>query len=236
MNRVTRFVAIAALLIAVIGIAAFLYLTRPLASASQDVQSSAQVLEVSTEAAEDAAVYRIVQADSSVQFEIDEVLNGADTHVVGTTSEVAGDILINFSTPSASEVGDIRINARTFATDNDRRNAAIGRFILQSEDDANEFITFSTTGISGLPNAITTGETFPFQITGNLTIAGSTQSVTFDASASLSQDDLLTGSATTTVQYSDFGLSIPSVPQVASVSDDVVLSIQFSAARVTDAA
>lgn len=236
MNRVTRFVAIAALLIAVIGIAAFLYLTRPLASTSQDVQSSAQVLEVSTEAAEDAAVYRIVQADSSVQFEIDEVLNGADTHVVGTTSEVAGDILINFSTPSASEVGDIRINARTFATDNDRRNAAIGRFILQSEDDANEFITFSTTGISGLPDAITTGETFPFQITGDLTIAGSTQSVTFDASASLSQDDLLTGSATTTVQYSNFGLSIPSVPQVASVSDDVVLSIQFSAARVTDAA
>ena len=235
MNRITKLIVAAALVLAVIGIAAFLYLTRPLAAASKDVQASAEVLDVDA-GAEEAAVYRMAQDQSSVQFEIDEVLSGVDTHVVGVTSEVAGDILIDFSVPSASEIGDISINARTFLTDNDRRNAAIGRFILQSEDDANEFITFSPASLTGLPEVITVGDPLTFQVTGELTIAGATESVTFDVTASLSEDDGLSGSATATVLYSDFGITIPSVPQVAGVSDEVVLTINFVAERVTEAA
>ena len=234
MNRITKVIVAAALVLAVIGIAAFLYLTRPLAAASQDVQASAEVLEVNAEAAEEAGVYRISQAQSSVQFEIDEVLSGVDTHVVGTTSEVAGDILINFSDPPASEIGDISINARTFVTDNDRRNAAIGRFILQSEDDANQFITFSPADITSLPEVILVGDTLEFQVTGDLTIAGTTSSVTFDVTASLNEDDQLRGTATATVLYSDFGIAIPNVPSVTSVSDEVVLTIHFLAERVME--
>ncbi len=236
MNRITKTIIAAALAVAIVGIAAFLYLTRPLASASQDVQASAEVLEVAADTASESAVYRIVQDQSSVLFEIDEVLSGVDTHVVGTTSEVAGDILVNFSDPSASEIGDISINARTFATDNDRRNSAIGRFILQSEDDANEFITFSPASITGLPDVIIVDNTLTFQITGELTIAGATQTVTFDATATLSDADVLSGTATATVLYSDFGIAIPSVPQVAGVSDEVVLTINFVAEQVAEAA
>jgi polyisoprenoid-binding protein YceI len=231
MNRITRTIIIAALVVAIAGIGGFLYLTRPLAAVSQDVQASAETLEVTADDATTAVVYRIAQDESSVQFEIDEVLNGVDTHVVGSTGEVAGDIRVNFSDPSASEVGTLSINARTLATDNDRRNAAIGRFILQSEDAANEIITFAPTGLSGLPDSVAVGDAVEFQITGDLTVAGTTSSVTFSATVQVGEDQL-TGSATATVLYSDFGLSIPNVPSVTDVSDEVVLTITFVANTV----
>lgn len=233
MNRTIRIIAAAALVVAIIGIAAFLYLTRPLAAASQDIQSSAAVLEVSTDTADTAVVYRISQAESTVQFALDEILNGVDTHVVGTTDQVAGDILVNFSDPAASEVGEISINARTLETDNDRRNSIIGRTILQSETDAYEFITFAPATLAGLPDTVSTGDTLTFQISGDLTIAGATQAVTFDASAAISSDDQISGSATATVLYADFGISIPSVPSVAGVSEEVVLTINFVANAVS---
>lgn len=232
MNRLLKLVIGAALVVAVVATAAFLYLTRPLASASQDVQSSAEVLEVSADA-EQVTLYRIAQDASRVTFELDEVLNGVDTHVVGATSDVAGDILVDFSDPSQTELGEIRINARTLATDSDRRNSMIGRFILQSETDANEFITFTPTSLGSLPDVVVIGSEIDFQITGDLTIAGQTNPVTFDASAVVSEDDQLIGSATATVLYADFGISIPEVPSVADVSDEVILTIEFVANAVT---
>src|SRR6185436_20366561 len=98
-----------------------------------------------------------------------EQLNGNDKTVVGTTSEVAGDILLNLSDLSQSEIGEISINARTFATDDDRRDNSVARFILQSESDANEFITFKATSISSLSGSATVGDTLTFQVTGDLT-------------------------------------------------------------------
>lgn len=218
--------------VAVVGIGAFLYLTRDIAAPSQDVQSSAEQIEVSDEAANEV-VYRISQDDSQVTYTINEVLNGVDTTVVGATSEVAGDILINMDDPSQSQVGAISINARTFETDEDRRDNSVARFILQSEDDANEFITFVPTAISGLPESAAIGDTLSFEVTGDLTIAGTTNAVTFSVTATLESEAQLVGHAETTVAYADFNLSIPNVPFVASVEDTVVLSMDFVANAVT---
>jgi hypothetical protein len=42
-------------------------------------------------------------------------------------------------------------------------------------------------------------------------------------------DGSLDGTATTTIVYTDWGVSIPSVPFVASIGDEVVLQLDFSA-------
>jgi hypothetical protein len=42
-------------------------------------------------------------------------------------------------------------------------------------------------------------------------------------------DATLQGSGTATIRYADFGISIPQVPMVAGVSDDVKLEIDFTA-------
>lgn len=213
----------------------YLYITRDLEGPTADVQDTTEQLESSGES-ESEVVYRISQDDSQAQFVIDEVLNGADKTVVGTTSEVAGDILLDANNPASAEIGEIRINARTFATDDSRRNNAIARLILRAEDAANEFIVFQPTAVTGLPESIPAGEPVAFQVTGNLTIAGETREVTFDVTAALESEARLTGTAETTVAYADFGVSIPSVPFVASVEDTVVLRLDFAADAVTDPA
>jgi polyisoprenoid-binding protein YceI len=80
------------------------------------------------------------------------------------------------------------------------------------------------------------GDTLTFTVTGDLTIAGTTQPVTFDVTAALETADTLAGSAETTVLRSDFNLSIPNVPFVANVGDEVTLKLNFTANAVTEAA
>lgn len=233
MSRRIRVITGIGVVIAVVAIALIAYLLRPLEEPSEDVQENTEQL--SAESAE-AVVYRISQEGSQVEFNINEVLGGRDNTVVGISNEVAGDILVDMADPAASEVGQIRINARTFATDSGRRDSSIGRFILQSENDEFEFIEFQPTELMGLPENVVVGDTVEFQITGDLTIKGTTNAVTFDATVSLVSEDQITGHAETTVLYPDFGLSIPSVPSVSSVEDEVILKIDFVANRVADEA
>jgi polyisoprenoid-binding protein YceI len=218
--------------VAVVSLAAFFYLTREIAAPSTDVQDSAVQLETA-DVSSSEVLFRISQVESQVEYNIFEVLNGADKTVVGTTNQVAGDILLNLSDLSQSQIGEISINARTFATDEDRRDNAVARFILQSETDANEFITFQPTSISGLPDSAGVGDTVEFQVTADLTIAGVTQEVSFNVNATLESEEQLVGHAETIVQRSDFNLNIPDVPFVANVGDDVTLKIDFVANAVS---
>ena len=225
------------IVIALIAGGVFLYATRPLEEASEDIQENTQRLDEATaEASASSSIYRINQDESRVEFNIDEVLAGRDNTVVGATNQVAGDILLNTDNPSESEVGQIRINARTFQTDTSRRDNAIGRFILQSETDEYEFIEFVPTSVDGLPETVAVGDTVDLSVTGDLTIKGTTNEVTFNGQATLESEERLVGSFETTVLYPDFSLSIPSVPSVSGVSDEVILKIDFVALRVGDSA
>ena len=227
MPRQLQIAAGGAALVAVVSIGMFLYLTRGIPLPSADIQTSVQQLDVASES--EATLFRISQDESLVEYNIDEVLNGSPKTVVGTTNEVAGYIVIDLDQLSESQVGEIAINARTFATDDERRDNSVARFVLQSETDANEFIIFEPTTISGLPDSADVGDTLEFQVTGDLTIAATTQAVTFDVTATLEAVDRLAGYAEATILRSDFDLSIPSVPFVADVSDQVTLKLDFAA-------
>ncbi len=221
--------------ILVIGIGAgglLLYFDRPTAPPSGEVrqpQGVADNLQDDT----GTAVFRIVPEESEARFVIDEVLRGNEKTVVGTTTRITGDIAVNPEEPDKSEIGTIRVNARTFNTDSDGRNRAITRFILKAENPENEFITFDPTGISGLPNNVPVGERAPFDVTGDLTVAGATREVTFSGAAQLAGDNRLTAAASTTIQYADFGISIPDVPFVASVADEVTLAVDIVAEQAS---
>ncbi len=51
----------------------------------------------------------------------------------------------------------------------------------------------------------------------------------FDVEVTLSDGSTIEGSVTTIVLRSDFGIGIPSVPGIADVGDEVVLSLSFVA-------
>ena len=233
MARTLRIGIALAAIVAAISIGSFLYLTRGVAAPTEDIQDSIQELATTEANHTSQTVYRISQNDSAVTYTIQEVLNGADKTVVGSTSQVAGDILVNLSDPTQSKIGELKINARTFATDDTRRDNSVARFILQSEADANQYIVFTPTSISSLPTSVKVGDELTLKVTGNLTIAGVTKEVTFDVNTVLKSEDKLTGQATVTVQRSDFSLTIPNVPFVANVGDAVTLNLNFVANAVT---
>lgn len=182
------------------------------------------------------ALFRIDNEMSEVRFEIDEDLSGLPNHVVGVTNEVAGDIIVDYANPADSVVGTLRINARTFVTDSEFRDRALRSEILESSRDEYEFITFEPTGIRDTPESVEEGDTFTFFVDGNLTIRNITQPVTFEVTVEVFSDTRLNGSATAEVSREDYGLTIPSVPNVANVHDEVLLGFDFVARLVEETA
>jgi polyisoprenoid-binding protein YceI len=203
---------------------------EPISDTGADATSEADAETASQPTAGELVVFNIVSDQSTVSFTLTEDLMGRPTTVVGTTDQVAGQLAVDFANPSASQVGEIRINARTLQTDQENRNRAIRGQILQSAQDEFEFISFVPTSVEGLPAAVTMGEPFEFTITGDLTIRDITQSVTFETTVTPVSETQLEGTATTTVMRGDYNLTIPNVPSVANVSEEVQLEIEFVAA------
>lgn len=172
-------------------------------------------------------VYEISQGESEVRFELDEDLRGVRTTVVGMTDQVAGQIALDFSDLATAQVGEIQINARTLATDNNFRNRAIQNEILDTGD--YEFISFVPTAVNGLPASAAVGEEISFTIDGDLTIRDITEPVTFSVVATAVSDSQISGTATATVLRDTYGLNIPEVPNVANVENEVDLIINFVA-------
>jgi polyisoprenoid-binding protein YceI len=177
------------------------------------------------------ALYRINPEASQARFILQEDLRGVRIDVIGITNQVAGDFIVDFATPENSQVGAIAVNARTLETDNGFRNQAIRGQILRSAEAAFEFITFTPTALVGLPEepVTQTGESLTFEIEGDLTIIGNTRPVTFTAVVTATDLETLSGTASVTVLWRDWGIRIPSVPGVANITEEVTLELDFVA-------
>jgi len=198
--------------------------------AASDPQPTATV--ASAAATGNRKLFRIVADESEVRFNIFEELFNQPNPVVGTTNQVAGDIIVDFGAPANTQVGTIVVNARTFVTNNEFRNRAIRSQILESAQDAYELIEFTPTALSGLPETVNVGDTITFKITGDLKIRNVSKSVTFDATVTVAAEDRLEGTASTVVTRADYDLQIPAAPGVANVGEEVTLEIDFVATEV----
>lgn len=177
-----------------------------------------------------AESFVIDPARSVASFEIDEELRGSPKRVVGTTSEVAGQLQVDSSDSSTVQFSQIVVNARTFATDSGNRDRAIrGPVILNSASDEFEFITFDASSVEGLSGPLSVGERLEFTVTGGLFIRDTTNTVTFDVTATLVDQGTIEGSASTSVLRSDYGIGIPNAPGVANVGDEVLITLDFVA-------
>jgi len=194
---------------------------QPIAAASAPIET---VLSTSR-LGEGAGVYTIDSSRASASFTVDEVLRGSPYRVVGTTDQVAGQFTFDPANPPAARLGTITVDARTLATDDASRNRALGNRILDSN--TYEYITFTPSALSGLPSSVSVGQPFSFAASGDLTIKGVSRPATFAVILKPEADGSLSGSATSTVAYADWGVSIPSVPFVASVGQEVTLGLSF---------
>lgn len=204
--------------IIILGVGGYMYAVRAPAAPSMDVKDAADTTTPTGTMTPQTTgtTYKISSTGSKVEFKINEVLRDKPFMAVGVTSEIAGDVVVSSSSVS---FGTIAINARTFKTDAPNRDGAIARFILKSEDAANEFIYFKATSVTST------------SVSGDLTIAGVTKPANF-AITMIQSGDVLSGTATANLKRSDFGLTIPSVPFVASVEDSFVVTATIVANKV----
>ena len=194
---------------------------------SNAAQSQAPAPSSLAGASSGATMLQIQPDVSTATFTVDEILRGSPNTVVGTTGKVGGEIALDTSNPAATKVGTILVDARTLATDSGQRNTMLHRFILATSQF--EYVSFTPSDITGLPATITPGTTYPVKIEGKLTIKDVTRDVSFDASVTPKSTSELTGTATTTISQKDFGITIPDIPFVAGVSDNVKLDLNFVA-------
>ena len=169
----------------------------------------------------------IVAEESEARFIIDEELLGQPKTVIGTTNALSGELAVDTENPAASAIGIIQIEAGTFITDNDRRNGAIRRFILQSNQ--YQFITFTATELMGLPDAIAVGDDIEFEVTGDLTVRDISSPVLFIVTLQVVSESELRGTAATIVVRDAFELTIPQVPSVANVGEEFIIEFDFVA-------
>lgn len=212
------------LLVIVVIAGLFIYLSRPISAPSQDITTVSSKLVAGSAT---SSVYRISQADSLVKFTMNEMLRGEPFLVVGTTTQIAGDIEV---ANGKLKMGELAINAKTLVTDSAQRNGAIARLILKSETPGNEFIVFKPSLID-MAGQVENGKTITFNVQGNLTISMVTKPVTFAVTATVT-DGKITGSATTTIKRTDFGLKIPNLSFIANVDDEFPITVTIVANRI----
>lgn len=213
------------IVVGVLGALAFMYITRPVSAPTQDINTVVSSKLPAGSAT--SSVYRISQEKSLVKFTMNELLNGSPFLVVGTTTQIAGDIAVK---DGKFQIGELAINAKTLVTDNSRRDGAIVRLILKSETAGNEFITFKPTS-NNLVESIETGKQITFNLSGDLTISGVTKPVVFKVVTTVNEQQVV-GTAEVTIKRSDFNLKIPNLSFIANVDDEFPVVVSIVADRI----
>lgn len=232
-NSTRNNIILAIVILILLGIGIFLYITRPLEAPSVDFTKTPVTSSGSSTTESGSTIsYSIDATRSKAFFSIFEVLRGNDFTVVGTTNQIAGTVTLDMTDPSQSKAGEFKVNARTLKTDSAQRDGAINRMILKSEMPGNEFITFTPTSITGLPTNGEVGKEYTFSATGDLKIAGMSKPATFAVKAAYQQNGEIHGTAATTVRRADFNLIIPNIPFVANVGETTDVSVEFVAVKL----
>lgn len=155
-------------------------------------------------AADDVSGDWSIGAGSTAGYRLDEVLNGTDVTVVGTTDEVSGTVTVDGETVTAATV---TVDVASIATDSGNRDQYFRNVALETE----QFPTATFTLAEPIEAAVPAdGQVETVQATGDLTMHGVTQRVTVDLQAALSGDGVQV-SGSVPVTFSDYGVEAPSL-------------------------
>ena len=164
---------------------------------------------------------------NEVRYRVREQLVGLDlpNDAVGATSDVTGGIAFDAKGDLVPASSRFVVNVATLESDKDRRDGYVRGRILEASEYPT--VTLAPTSIKGLALPLPTSGSRAFQIAGDLTVHGVTKPTTWQVEAAFN-GGRVTGTATTTFPFSEFGLTQPRVPVVLSVADTIKLEYTFS--------
>jgi len=173
--------------------------------------------------------FQIVPAQTTASYSVYEDLifqNKPNNDAIGTTHSVQGSFKIKTGASPLVASMNITVDLSTLQSDAQRRDNYIKQNSLQTDTYPNA--TFVSVSTQGLPSSYTDGQTVHFQLTGNLTMHGTTNKEVFDVQGKV-VGNTITGTATSTIYMTDFGIQPPNLANIAIAQNKVVITLTFTA-------
>jgi polyisoprenoid-binding protein YceI len=169
-------------------------------------------------------------SQSEARYRAREQLLGRNlpSDAIGTSKTVSGRIVLGASGEPLPEQSQISVDLTALQSDERRRDNFIKQDTLQTSRFPSA--TFVAREVEGLPTPIPTSGDATFKLSGELTVHGVTRPVTWQVTATFS-DTAVSGTATTKVNISDFGMTPPKAGPVLSIEDELTLELAFAANR-----
>jgi polyisoprenoid-binding protein YceI len=171
-----------------------------------------------------------VPGQSKATFRVREQLARlqAPSDAVGSTGMVTGQIVLQPDSTIVASASKITVDLRDLTSDEAMRDNFIKRNTLQT--DQFPFAEFVPTRAEGLPTPLPASGEHSFKLAGLTTIHGVQKELTWDVTATRNGRNL-TGTASTTFKFGDFGMTPPRVAVVLSVVDDIRAELEVVATQ-----
>ena len=218
-------------IVAVVGIVYTQHNASVIAASQQHKASGAiqvTATPISTTAASGLQTYQIVPAQTTASYSVYENLifqNKPNNDAIGKTNSVTGNFQISTGNSPLVTGMTIKIDLRTLQSDSSMRDRHVQDALDTGTYPYAAFVSVST---QGLPTNYTNGQSISFKLLGNLTMHGKTNGETFAVQGKV-VGNTITGTATTTVYMTDFGIQPPNLANIAIVQNKTVLSLAFTA-------
>lgn len=173
--------------------------------------------------------FQIMPAQTTASYSVYENLifqNKPNNDAIGTTHSVQGSFKIRTGASPIFTSLNITVDLRTLQSDSQRRDNFIQQNTLQTDSYPNA--TFVSVSTQGLPTSNSDGQTVHFQLTGNLTMHGQTNKEVFDVQGKV-VGNTITGTATSTIYMTDFGIQPPNLANIAIAQNKVGITLTFTA-------
>ncbi|HEX2324671.1 MAG TPA: YceI family protein, partial [Chloroflexota bacterium] len=176
--------------------------------------------------------FQVAGNRSTATFRVREQLAGVSlpNDAVGCTGSVAGQLVVQPTGAFVSGASRITVDLRDLKSDSDQRDNFIKSSVLQVQRYPQA--SFVPTRAEGLPNPIPASGSATFTLTGPMTVHGVTRDQTWQVTARREGNNL-TGTATTSFAFGDYGMQPPRVPVVLSVVDEIRLEVALVGAQAT---
>jgi polyisoprenoid-binding protein YceI len=199
--------------------------TATVAAATTAPTSAAASAPAGTTAASTGGLTFAIAADQSqAKVTVNEKLAQlpAPSDAVLTTNAMQGKIVLGSDT-MPTDASKIQVDLRTLKSDKTQRDNFIRQNTLQS--DQFPLADYTVTGVDQWTGPLQNGQQMKFKLVGTMTIHGVTKPITFDTTATMN-GDALTGTATASFTFEDFGMTPPKLSIVtASDKIDLVMNI-----------
>jgi polyisoprenoid-binding protein YceI len=173
--------------------------------------------------------FQIVPAQTTASYSVFENLifqNKPNNDAVGTTHSVQGSFQIQTGASPLVTAMNIKVDLSTLQTDSQMRDNYVRQHTL--ETDTYPDATFVSVSTQGLPTTYNDGQSVHFQLTGNMTMHGKTNKEVFDVQGKV-VSKTITGTATSTIYMTDFGIQPPNLANIAIAQNKVLVTITFTA-------